>query len=519
MFGKSQKGIVDEIVSHDDDDSEKSPDDIDSQLEITYPFEDKNMFFGLSLINKNDVSIVKDLDISWLSLQPHVLWLAVEQKSGKYNWKSVDNEVKWLQDLGLDVTMVVSPVINIFGENRKQVMLDLKRVMKTTKYKSMTSAFIYLLRNEKISEKYDMLPTKNDETLDKFTKFVAAAVDRYDGDGKNDMPGLKFKIRNWHLIEEWPSELSADEYVKLLKATYPVIKAEDPDAKVILAGLAGNFSQYFAFIDGYIQDLDAGVMRKNETEKGVRVSKELIAKSFWGKDLKLEYEKILRDAKEYFDVVDLHAYEPKETFIEGEIDYLRAKMKENGYEKPIWIIEGGGPFKNAEGDFGKQGDPYFGWWTEKENAEFVVKLHVLAAAKGVERDHWGLGIGEGGYWEGPWNVMGLTDSNGNKKPSYYTFKIMRNNLRDFTQVKDLSFGNVRLFDFTVPDGDVFVAWSTNPETSYADLSDKINGVSAELAFIVIGMNPSGAPNVKPDEEVSLYKVPLSLTPVFIKNVK
>jgi hypothetical protein len=451
------------------------------------------MFFGLAIINKDDTDIVKDLDISWISLQPHVLWLAIEKTQGEYDWRSVDSEVEWLQKLGLDVTMVISPVVNVFGDDKKQVMLDLERVIKTGKYKDSISAFLYLMRDERISEKYNMLPTKDDETLDRFTKFVAAAVDRYDGDGENDMPGLKFKIRNWHLVEEWPSELSADEYIKLLKATYPVIKAEDPDAKVILPGLAGNFSQYFAFIDGYITDPDAGVMRKKGTEKGVRVSRELIAKSFWGKDLKPEYEKILREGKGYFDVVDLHAYEPKETFLEGKIDYLNAKMEENGYKKPIWIIEGGGPFKNAKGDFSEQGDPYFGWWTEKENAEFVVKLSVLAAAKGVERDHWGLGTVEGGYWEGPWNVMGLTDSNGNKKLSYYAFKLMRNGLRDFTEVKDLSFEDVRLFEFTTPAGKVYVVWNSS-----------LNPVETDLSKYI------------PDKKVDSKSVPISTTPVFIK---
>ena len=47
---------------------------------LPYPFADRNVFFGLSLINeREDGPIVEDLGISWLSLQPHILWMAIER--------------------------------------------------------------------------------------------------------------------------------------------------------------------------------------------------------------------------------------------------------------------------------------------------------------------------------------------------------------------------------------------------------------------------------------------------------
>jgi len=87
------------------------------------------MFFGLSLINaRRDATNVEELGASWLSLEPHVVWFAIESEPGVYDWSSVDVDVVQLQALGLDVTMVLSPIINAFGEERQKV-IDMKHLM------------------------------------------------------------------------------------------------------------------------------------------------------------------------------------------------------------------------------------------------------------------------------------------------------------------------------------------------------------------------------------------------------
>ncbi|MFA6992261.1 MAG: hypothetical protein WC269_03205, partial [Candidatus Gracilibacteria bacterium] len=73
-------------IPRENDDS--SDDTGNGETKLIYPFEGKNMFFGLAIINKDDTDIVKDLDISWISLQPHVLWLAIEKTPGEYDWRS-----------------------------------------------------------------------------------------------------------------------------------------------------------------------------------------------------------------------------------------------------------------------------------------------------------------------------------------------------------------------------------------------------------------------------------------------
>jgi hypothetical protein len=459
------------------------------------------MFFGLSLINPlMDGAKVKELGVSWLSLEPHVTWFSIEASPGVYKWSDLDSEVKILQSLGLDMTMVLSPIINAFGAERQQVTAEI------AKYPSLG----YWLRQGNAGE-LKLYP--HDETLPVWEAFVKAAVERYDGDGQSDMPGLKYACRNWHFVEEYPCpELEDTAYLDLLKTTYTAIKSVDPQSKVILAGLAGNFTQYFSFMDGYIADEDAGVQ---DSVKHTRAWWN--ANPFW-KNAKETYENILDQGRNYFDIVDIHTYVPKEGFFEGELDYIQKTMQKLGYQKPVWIIEGGGPFKNYPGKpaVNSPGDPYYGMGSEKENAEFVIKLQAMAAAKGVEREHWGLNEAEDGYWDGPWEGMPMVDSAGYKKPSYWTFKMMREKLENFTQAKALSQGSLRIFDFKVGGKDVYIVWNAQGASSNVDLSSVLGNRDVKITHIVTELNASKNPIYPPDETKSSKSVPVGLTPIFVE---
>lgn len=98
--------------------------------------------------------------------------------------------------------------------------------------------------------------------MDAYVAFLEKAVERYDGDGVDDMPGLTTPIKYWEIINE-PSmqggstggmgeELkffvgTPDEYLDILKTSYEVIKKADPEAKVLHAGMAGMQSEAVDF--------------------------------------------------------------------------------------------------------------------------------------------------------------------------------------------------------------------------------------------------------------------------------
>ena len=474
---------------------------------LPYPFEDRNMFFGLSVINPTKhAAIVEDLGISWLSLQPHVLWMAIEREPGIYDWSNLDEEVRALQALGLDVTMVLSPLINAFGDERDEVVADIDQY----------PSFIHFMR-QGVGSEYRLHP--QGETLPLWRAFVRAAVDRYDGDGSNDMPGLRFAIRNWHVVEEYPTPSLPDErdYVDLLGQAYQIIKEENPDARVIVAGLAGNYAHWFAFMGGFIDDPAAGVV------DGVLLSREETNDSPVWSFRKARYEWMVENAFDSFDVMDLHAYIPLESFLEGEIAYLNDLMSQFGEPKPIWIVEGGGPHKNYLGypAINSPADEYFGWGSFEENAEFVVKLHAMSAAAGVERQHWGLGgmKGENAYWDGPWCGMGLLDwYDDHRKPSYYTFRLMAELLDGFAECTDVRFGDVRAFAFTFLDETqrrpVYALWNDNEEDVLIDTSSIFGDVGLRVTRIVTQLDESGEPIIIPPEVVSPAALPVSATPIF-----
>lgn len=479
------------------------------------------MLFGISQVSLSQQQAARDLGVSWVSLEPSVFWFDVEKhietNPGVYDWTALDNEVKKLQNSGFDFVMLLSPIINAFTEATRTTIGTLIQSEMTEHGYDSTSAFIHLMRDHDLVKNYDLSPNTPDR-LEKLKTFVRAAVDRYDFDGKNDMPGLKYEARNWHVGEEWPmQDGDAALYLSILKAVFPVIKAENSKAIVILPGLAGNYSQYFAFADGYIADPDAGRMKDLNlvlTQNQIKLRPIIRVE-------KPEYESILRDGKGFFDATDIHLYEPKETYMEGELDWLNAKLQEYGSPCPIWVIEGGGPFRNPPDDPNNpQGDPYYGVWTPKDGAEFVVKLLVMSVPKGVVRNHWGVGTEQGGYWRGPWDAMGLLNFDGSKKTTYYTYKVLIGKLNNFTTVSDRSFtagSRVRLFEFTLSNGKkVYVAWNFLDAISQFDLSGILGDVQVKMTSIVTALNPDGTPIGPFETQASSRSVPLSVTPIFIE---
>jgi len=464
---------------------------------LAYPFIGINMFFGLTILKElRDYGLARELNVSWVSMQPVAIWASIESSPGQYDWIGLDREVVALQQLGLDSSVVLIPM-NAFGEKRTEIISRLQN--------EDVDSFL------RTPESAAMMLYPNNETLPVWVDFVKAIVDRYDGDGEDDMPGLKYPVRNWHFSEEYPEfYIPADVYVDLLKVTYPVIKETDPQAKVILHGIAGNLLQYIAFVKGFIDDPDAGVIN------GTRCTRTQIAASLAFRDVLRDVEYFLEEGKGYYEVVDVHLYEPKETFMKGKINWMRSALQKFGVNVPIWCIEGGGPFKLKEGQQSQFGDQYWGEYTDRENAEFVLKMHVMAAATGIERFHWGLcATDEDDYWNGPWNNMALATSQREKKPAFYTFKLMLEKLRDFKKANDLSAPDVNLYEFEIGSRKVYVAWTSASNTM--DLSQQlpIGRTQLKITHIMTELDDNGGPVAVADEIQSSTSVYLSNTPIII----
>lgn len=490
---------------------------------ISYPWNEMDMFFGWSIIGRGKIPFVRDLDMKWASLQPHVIWFEIEKEKGEYDWTKLDTEIGWLQRIDVDITLVYSTFSNVFDEAiRNEIRAELLSLIGDPGVNTVADAWFKWNRDLHGPERYGLEPdpfNEDDEMMARFIEFVKALTERYDGDGKDDWSGLRYPVRVHHIVEEWPSPgLNVKTYLGYLSKLSPAIKEVDPNAQVMIPGLyMPNWGRVYAYLEGYIDDDDAGII------KGIRYTKEELSDMPGIVFGKKAYETILDLGRDYFDIVDIHLYTEKETFYEGEIEYVREKMRELGYEKPIWCVEGGGPFRNpVTSPDDPQGDRLFGTTNEKEVAEYVVKFHAMSAAEGLIRQHWGIsGQTQLGYWGGPWNIMGLIEKvTGKKRPAYYTYKLMREKLRDFVigNVSDLSIGNIRIFMFNTQRGEVFVVWDRDIKSNFSitDLSDIFGNRDVEITGIITELDEDDNPVIHEVVTIPASKIPLSNTPVFIE---
>ena len=252
-----------------------------------------------------------------------------------------------------------------------------------------------------------------------YLRFVKAAVERYDGDGVDDMPGLKVPIRYWQFENE-PDGASEDweGYAHLHEITYDAIKEACPEAKVALGGQAGEFEGFFGPI---LKRLD-----------GKRV--DIYDFHFFG-DAKLHWRGV-----------------------KAEYDRIRKRLDELGYAKTeIWITEMGThsgapgdeePRRRAprndrerqrERDLAQMGEPpKLPVQSEREHARDVVKRHAYALSIGVKKTFWAWGLVEGfKHDDGFFDHTGfIYDGEFDNDPPRGTLKLAYHAYRKMTETLD-----------------------------------------------------------------------------------
>lgn len=99
-----------------------------------------------------------------------------------------------------------------------------------------------------------------------YQSFVQKVVERYDGDGIDDMPGLTMPVKYWEVMNEPDLQYQNNmppngnsslnfykqgptEYAELLINTSTPIRSADPEAKILIAGAAGGDSRMLGFYE------------------------------------------------------------------------------------------------------------------------------------------------------------------------------------------------------------------------------------------------------------------------------
>ncbi|TFG76527.1 MAG: hypothetical protein E4H23_09515 [Chrysiogenales bacterium] len=269
-----------------------------------------------------------------------------------------------------------------------------------------------------------------------YRAFVEAIVERYDGDGTEDMPDLKQGVHFWEIFNE-PAlpggtegyEVTADEYLDLLENTYPIIKERCPGCEALQGGEAGVVPQTVSYIERYL---------------GLGASR-------------------------FFDIANVH-FIHADFFDENLFaDKFMALLAKYGVAKPVWITE-------VQIQFGPGAAPP--GFSESEAAAEMVKAYVRAFGLGVERIFYTV-VKANPIFPAMVNRSALIDVAGRRRAPYYAMKTMIAQLKGFSRVEKIAPCQYR---FHLPDKPVYVLWGSG------SLPPEITGMVS--VFSVSGDNSS-----------------------------
>lgn len=269
-----------------------------------------------------------------------------------------------------------------------------------------------------------------------YRAFVRATVERYDGDGIDDMPGLVNPIHYWQVSNEPHADLT--NFADLQRMTYQEIKGACPQCTVLMGGVAG-------FPQGYVTGFDRVYGPILSGLAGTSVD---VFDFHWYGNAFGDY--LLHDATTGEDV----------------LEHIRAALSANGFapDLPIWITEMGTYSGDPSGS-------YYGFQSERDQARDLFKRFLYPLSRGIENIFPAFGLIEGfkhddGYFDHTgliYDGLGSDDLGlGVKKLGYFTYKKMTELLdgADWNSLESLATGNDALIALRVQkDGrTLVVAW-------------------------------------------------------------
>jgi hypothetical protein len=260
-----------------------------------------------------------------------------------------------------------------------------------------------------------------------FRRYVQAVVERYDGDGQADMPGLRYPIRYWQLTTEPEAAFAYDgaSYARVMGVTRRAIREADPQALLVSGGARPLYS-----------GTDPGSYH---------------CLRFW-RDF------LASGGGEVTDVMDLHcsAPEPGADF-PVTLAHFQALLARYDYRKPLWILETGtysGRLFRGELDSSDRSN--YPQHSEADQAAWWVQHCAYAFSHGVERLFWNVFYNDGPGW---FKAGAMLNRDRSPKLVYYTQRLMAQKIDGFSACRELRPGLVR---FQVDSRIVYVAWGSGP---------------------------------------------------------
>jgi hypothetical protein len=336
------------------------------------------------------------------------------------------------------------------------------------------------------------------DRLDEYARFLTDLVNHY--------KGPPYFVRHWELFNEpdydgsrgctkgyaaWGNE--PIRYVQMLQVAYPAIKAADPEATVILGGLAydafvetdGVFLRYF--IDGVIEN------------GGVQYLDALNIHYFtWSR---WEWERWTPENPPTCGIVDDGVGTPYDAYgvdVIAKLNHFGNRMFIcHGVQKPIWLTELGRP------DYPWNPDWLIG------QARYAIQGHVRALSVGVEQVTWYA-------LSTPSEQFGfqlLTDD-WTPKPSFYAYQTLTSELigHEYASTLDLADGEGYVFQ-DASHREKTVAWGSGTLAFAPAGRLRVVDREGNESFIV-----DGGPGDQDGMQNGAVELQLSADPVFVTVV-
>ena len=287
-------------------------------------------------------------------------------------------------------------------------------------------------------------------TAEQFAQAVAKLVERYDGDGVDDMPGLTYPIRVWELINEYSSTASG-----------PVSRPS--------------------------RSLFIEMIRQGYQAVRNACSTCLIAYDPFDKNDTLALLNTVPASN--IDIVSYHTYAPLDKPKFADDDYYILNF--SGFlntvglsGKPVWGTEYAfydNPTRNGSVENGTVTA------SQTDNARWFVQTtsYVLGTGLFEKFIYTEITSPRDGAVGSPLDWMALIDKNGNKRQIYYSFKRMAGLVDYFVSKEQLQLGNnIYGFKFKKAYENVYVLWSKEDTGSHNTTLTGLRGTTMTIKYSV-----------------------------------
>lgn len=299
---------------------------------------------------------------------------------------------------------------------------------------------------------------------DAYRAFVMAVVERYDGDGVDDMPDLSHPVKYWQVDNEPPHGMR--DYDELLVISYEAIKRADPEAKVVIGGVPG-FPPTHAYMRAFDREF-VPILASLAKKKG-----------------------------RYFDIFDFHWYGNATgdyLGIKEVYEYIDGTIGRLGLQKPeeYWITEMGTYSGDPTLSAAALGGIDYPFQSERQQAADIVKRSVYSVSLGVKKIFFAFGLKEGfrndgGYFDYTGLIYdgNLNDDKGKgvKKLGYFTYKKMTEVLdgSDWDSLKNVvEDDGIFVYQVTKKGKKVWIAWNDGKERKTVE----IRGIDAKEVSVI-----------------------------------